>query len=145
MIVMIASLWRSADPASVGLEVVKGNPQRFSRGRIGSQPREPGSTVALSYLRLNAIQTKMTIAASGDCVYYPWIHWTFRNEFSAALLRHRDESLLPILAIDEAEMHIVELHAADLGSVVANGQKTTLRKINPDYDWLRIIMSHNGS
>ena len=29
------------------------------------------------------------------------------------------------------------------GSVVANGQKTTLRKTNPDYDWLRITMSYN--
>ena len=50
----------------------------------------------------------------GNRVQHAGIERPFGDQRSATLLRHADELLFHALLVDVGEMHIVELHAADL-------------------------------
>ena len=56
----------------------------------------------------------MPAATGGNRVHHARVQRAIRDQRTAALLGHADELLLQRLLIDEAEMDIEELHAADL-------------------------------
>ena len=114
VVVVVADLHRSTNPATIRLEVVEPDLDRFFGHTVRTETRQLQGAAACHYLGFQSVETEMPVRSCGDRVHDAWVERAIRDQRPTTLLRHGDELLLQCFLVDVAEVDLEEFHASDL-------------------------------